>query len=463
MVDWSLLGILLTTRGATAVALLALSGWVIWLNPRDSLHRALALVLFVIAMERGLFLLGGQPVLLGDFIARVLTYFLLAIPFAALWFAAAYARRYHAPGTRVRRMASHPATGYGILAAAAVVLILYAWDHSLFVRGGTPGFAPLEFHPALTDLAYAGVALLLARGVDTTERDVCRRALTLSAIGFAMPVFVSSTFQTAVAAIALTGHTWPGRLDVVGEPVVQVRTVLYVVSIAMAVWALAILWRRGRAAGPGSPPRRWSVRATGAAAAGTVLAVVFAGLFVTVEDRLAVAYAYALVVGLWFLALPALTGLAILRHDLFDIDVKVKHGLRRATIVGLLVAVFFTVSETAEFVVETGTGSTALGLAAAGGLVLALRPLERMAGRFADAAMPDAKTPDQMTRSERVELFREQVELAWLDGVLRTKERMLLERLRDRLGIDTEDAARMESEAASGHTDRRRGQRAAPA
>jgi hypothetical protein len=134
------------------------------------------------------------------------------------------------------------------------------------------------------------------------------------------------------------------------------------------------------------------------------------------------------------------------RHQLFDIDLKVRKTVQRSTVVASFVGVFFLASETAEGLVESAWGPF-VGLAAAGALAVAGRPLERVAERFAGHVMPGVKPLEGMTKRERAALYREQAALAALDGITE-KDRRMLDGLRARLGLDAEEAARLEREAA---------------
>lgn len=453
MVDWNALDLFLVTRGLTAVALVVLAAWVLWLNPRDALHRSLSLFAFLVAMERGLYLLSpNTPAQSEDYAIRVSVYFLLAIPFAALWLGMLYLRRYHPSGSLVRRVARHPAAGVLILLGAAAVLGTYALDRSLYTQGGGE-LGPLEVFASLPYLAYGGLALLFARGAVQTDTAVCARALTLASIGFVLPAIANPVFQVTVTALTALGFS-PGPS--LTDPVSQAQTAIEFLALVAAGGALWVLHQVPIDTNARRPIGEWRRRGTTAGVLAFTLGVVFAVLFMTwTAQRLSLAFAYAFVVGIWFLALPALTAFAILRHDLFDIDVRVKTGLRRSLIVGALVAVFFSASEAAEKVVEAAVGSTgasdaiatAAGLLTAGTLLIALRPLQRMAERLANAAMPHAQYIADMSRKQRLDLFREQAQLAWLDGELRTKERLLLDRLRDRLDIDPTTATRIEEDA----------------
>lgn len=85
---------------------------------------------------------------------------------------------------------------------------------------------------------------------------------------------------------------------------------------------------------------------------------------------------------------------AILRAQLFDIDLKLKWTLSKGTVAAAFVAVFFMVSEGAERLLSDRIGPVA-GLLAAGALVFALVPLQRAADRMADKAMPHVRDDPQ--------------------------------------------------------------------
>lgn len=152
--------------------------------------------------------------------------------------------------------------------------------------------------------------------------------------------------------------------------------------------------------------------------------------------------------GVWNLALPLLVTYALLRHRLFEIDVKIKWGIKRGTLAAIFLAVFFVVAQVAQTYL-TGEYGLVLGGISAGLLLFALAPLQRFAERVADAAMPGVKSVNELTHPERLALYREQARAAWADGVLDKSERNLLDNLRTRLGLSEEEAHRLEREAAS--------------
>ncbi|MGQ0535396.1 MAG: hypothetical protein ACT4PT_04935 [Methanobacteriota archaeon] len=144
---------------------------------------------------------------------------------------------------------------------------------------------------------------------------------------------------------------------------------------------------------------------------------------------------------------PLLVGYAILRTQLFDIDVKVKWTISRGAVAGAFAAAFFVASEIAEALVSNEAGPV-VGLAAAGGLALGFRPLRRAADRLADAAMPGVRpTPEYLT-GRRHEFYRAALEGALQDGKVTDRERDILDRLRRELRIASDEATVLEREVA---------------
>lgn len=133
----------------------------------------------------------------------------------------------------------------------------------------------------------------------------------------------------------------------------------------------------------------------------------------------------------------------ILKAQLFDIDLRLKRGLRQGTVAAIFVGVFFVVSESAQELLSEELGPF-LGIAAAGLLVFALAPLQRVAERVSDAALPRVReTPDYLAY-KKLEVYRAAIESTLADGEITERERAMLDRLRDRLGIGPEDARALE-------------------
>ena len=161
--------------------------------------------------------------------------------------------------------------------------------------------------------------------------------------------------------------------------------------------------------------------------------------------------------GVWLIAIPALVGYALLRHQLFGIDVKIRWTLSKTTIAAAFIAVFFIASEIAQEYLGETLGSAYVGIAAAGALVFALAPLQRVAERLAERAIPVADGPaltapssgGAASGSER--LFRDALRLAVRGGRLTREEEATLHRLAEALRIRPGRAHEMLADAEREH------------
>lgn len=120
-------------------------------------------------------------------------------------------------------------------------------------------------------------------------------------------------------------------------------------------------------------------------------------------------------------------------------------GLRRGTIASVFIATFLVVAAIAERALQQ-YGVLAGGLAA-GLLLFALRPIERAATQLADRAMPQVQPTPSYLHFKKLEVYRAAVESALEGGAIDKRERDLLDRLREKLGIGAEDAAFAEADA----------------
>jgi hypothetical protein len=140
----------------------------------------------------------------------------------------------------------------------------------------------------------------------------------------------------------------------------------------------------------------------------------------------------------------------VVRHSLFDIDLRVKRTLERGTIAAVFVVVYFVVTESAAELFADFSGSAYLGIGAAALLLFVLHPLERLASAVADEAMPQTKPLTELDQAGQIAFYRDQLELMWMDGVLTAKDRMVLTNLRSRLQLQAEVAEQIELEVVQG-------------
>jgi hypothetical protein len=83
---------------------------------------------------------------------------------------------------------------------------------------------------------------------------------------------------------------------------------------------------------------------------------------------------------------------------------------------------------------------------AVGALLFALRPIERAIDRMADRAMPRTTGTPEYIAQRKHEIYRAAIEDMAADGTVSTKERTALIRLAANLGIDGNDALRIETD-----------------
>ncbi|HET6403864.1 MAG TPA: hypothetical protein VFH78_04400 [Candidatus Thermoplasmatota archaeon] len=144
--------------------------------------------------------------------------------------------------------------------------------------------------------------------------------------------------------------------------------------------------------------------------------------------------------------LALLLAYGILSTQLFEIDLKLKWTIRRGSVAATFVGVFFIVSEGAQQVFSARWGP-AFGLIAASGLVFAIAPLQRVADRLADAAMPGVKDTPEYRESRRRAIYKNAVASALQDGIVTETERDVLATLASDLGLTPRDTLELEREA----------------
>lgn len=137
---------------------------------------------------------------------------------------------------------------------------------------------------------------------------------------------------------------------------------------------------------------------------------------------------------------------AVARHRILDIDLKLRWTVRQSTVAAAFVAVFFVVSEGAAAFLGERTGSTAFGIGAAALLVFAVSPLQRMAERLSERAVPVKGSTEAYLTYRRMELYRVALEGMLRDDVLAPREAQALQGLRSELGISLEEHDLIEHE-----------------
>ncbi|HVM45503.1 MAG TPA: hypothetical protein VM582_06165 [Candidatus Thermoplasmatota archaeon] len=414
---------------AAGATMIALAAGLTFLSGATRLHRVLAVFLV---------LRGAMNVIEGyghsftaspaSVLDRVHVYFDIAVVFAAAAFATVFRRRYGPAPPRARSEAIWLAAF--LLGGLACIGAYVAQPALYFAEGGE--LAPFALFAPLRIILYAVIAVLIAR--DAARAQGARaEAGELVALGFLLtPLFgppPPSVIQSTLA-----------------DPVGLLPRVLLLSGGGLALGLVAwITVLRSSAAAGRLRVHRWTL-ATGAGA----IASGVAAAAVVIAAPAAAEGLYRVLDGVWTLALPLFVAYAVVRHQLFDLDVRIRWTLSRGTLAAIFVAAFFVASELSAQLFSDYTGSAVAGILTAGLLVFALTPLQAFAERVALAAVPDARPPQAWTPQERAEFYREQARLAWADGALTREERRMLDAARARLGLSHEDAARIEAETAGG-------------
>ena len=138
----------------------------------------------------------------------------------------------------------------------------------------------------------------------------------------------------------------------------------------------------------------------------------------------------------------------ILRTQLFDIDLRIRWTIKQSTLAATIVAIMFVLSEGAERLLTSELGNVG-GLMVAALVVFALTPLQRFAERVATVAMPNTHNTPEYAASRKLQVYEAALTEALPDGNISERERELLNRLRDSLGISAFDADAIEIELQS--------------
>ena len=135
----------------------------------------------------------------------------------------------------------------------------------------------------------------------------------------------------------------------------------------------------------------------------------------------------------------------ILRTQLFDIDLRIRWTIKQTTVAAALLSVVFLVSEGVSAFLSAELGNVA-GLLAAAVVMFFLAPLQRFAERVAATAMPNTENTPEYTTFRKMQVYETAVAEAREGGGISAKERSLLNRLRESLGISECDASAIERE-----------------
>ena len=144
------------------------------------------------------------------------------------------------------------------------------------------------------------------------------------------------------------------------------------------------------------------------------------------------------------LAVP-LVAYGILRTQLFDIDLRIRWTIKQSTLAAVFVTLVYLLSEGADRLLAEELGNW-IGLLASALVVFFLVPLQRFAERVASLAMPNTRNTPEYAAYRKMQVYEAAVAEAQRDDDISPKERVLLNHLRDSLGISTVDAESLERE-----------------
>jgi hypothetical protein len=146
----------------------------------------------------------------------------------------------------------------------------------------------------------------------------------------------------------------------------------------------------------------------------------------------------------WLIYYP-LVAWGILRHQLFDIELRVKRGVQRSVVAAAITGAFFVGAYALEQFININ--NFVLGLLTAGIVTATLQPLQRLAAKVADRLMPGVDAGSERYLAERRhEVYRNAIEAAMQDGSVTARERAILARLRESLAVSAAEAAGIEAE-----------------
>ncbi len=204
--------------------------------------------------------------------------------------------------------------------------------------------------------------------------------------------------------------------------------------IAIGTWAFVAAWQQHRR----DPSRQSAAYLSAFALRDVAVVVLFVAAIVAKQsawlaggfDWLLLGVKALLLVHLLFLIYAVLAGLVL------GLDDQVRQTIQKALVLAVVSAVFLVMTEGVEMLV--GVDSPALAIAAAGVITLGFQPLHAFAHRLADRLLPGHAGGDPIAT------YRRQVEIAAMDGVIGAKEREMLDRLREALGVPHLEAVRIE-------------------
>ena len=138
---------------------------------------------------------------------------------------------------------------------------------------------------------------------------------------------------------------------------------------------------------------------------------------------------------------------AILKYQLFDIEVKMKKGIRYSIVMTTLAALLIIFNEGVEFsLTESLFSGSVFSIAAAVLLAVLFTPVNDLARKGVNRLFPNVSDSEQHYNLKKTEIYRAALEQAWVDGSPSEKEKAMLKRLREKLDLSEKDHKKLEVE-----------------
>jgi hypothetical protein len=317
-------------------------------------------------------------------------------------------------------------------------------------------------------LVTAGyVELLLIPGVDLSSRypnlqfavlvvhtlgDVALLALYPPFLAAAIQTKLTRPFGNPRMRIGLVGVAVSIFVVVLFGPIEIGATLLYLMLFLLFTFAVVASIHAWHVAAPGIARTRARIFAVAFGFRDVCWGFIYAqGIYLIAAgllDQPEQASFYIIYASGTFFAIP-LIAYGILRTQLFDIDLRIRWTIKQSTLAAIIVTFIFLVSEGADRFLSAELGSFA-GLLAAAVIVFFLTPLQRFAESVAGAAMPNTRNTPEYVAHRKMQVYEAALAEAQQEGGISTKERVLLNRLRDSLGISSADAEALERELQEG-------------
>jgi len=135
----------------------------------------------------------------------------------------------------------------------------------------------------------------------------------------------------------------------------------------------------------------------------------------------------------------------ILKVQLLDIEVRLRSTVKNTALASAFIAVFYVFSEGTNALISNQLGEI-VGFVVCALLAVFLSPLHRWAERFAERLVTADTGSPGYTANRSLQIYSAALEEALAYGELNQGQIALLDRLKESLGIATEDAGRLERE-----------------